>query len=107
LYDINPNNGMRDEKPGFASYEKQKNNLFLATKDYIRYRGHKEEHITYLEECKAIKGTEQMKKYDRFTAHGGCLLGSKQNAYNRLREGAHATQPGTIDEVISAFDWLR
>jgi len=106
LYDIDPRTGMRAEKPGFASYEKQKGNLFAATKDYIRYRGHKEEHASYLNECKSIKGVEQMGKYDRFTAHGGCLLGSKQNYYNMQREGASAPKEDDVKSIIDFFSNL-
>lgn len=103
LYDIDPASGKRAEKPGFASYERAKINLFLAQKDYIRFRGHKEEHASYLEECKAIQGLEQMGKYDRFTAHGGCLLGSKQNRYNMLRFQRNQGDPSDVDKVMRFF----
>lgn len=103
LYDIDPRTGARAEKPGFASYEKQKGNLFSSTKDYIRYRGHKEEHISYLEEVKGIQGVEQMNKYDRFTAHGGCLLGSKQNYYNLQREGSTKHEEGDLQSIVDFF----
>ena len=102
LYDINPVTGRREEKAGFASYSSKKENLFLEMKDYIRYRGHKEEHASFLNEVKSIQGIEQMNRYDRFTAHGGCLLGSKQNALNRLREDR--TRPSE-EQVKSVLDF--
>lgn len=104
LYDIDPVTGRRAEKAGFASYERQKGNLFLETKDYIRYRGHKEEHLSYLDEVKSIQGVEQMNKYDRFTAHGGCLLGSKQNALNRLREDSSRPSEKQVKSILDFFE---
>ena len=104
LYDIDPVTGRRAEKAGFKSYERKKGNLFLETKDYIRYRGHKEEHVSYLQEVKSIQGVEQMNKYDRFTAHGGCLLGSKQNALNRLREQSTRPSDGQVKSIMDFFD---
>jgi hypothetical protein len=106
LYDIDPIKGNRAEKAGFASYEKAKLNLFMETKDYIRFRGHKEEHASYLEECKGIQGLEQMNKYDRFTAHGGCLLGSKQNSYNRQREQHNNPGEGDIKSIVDFFQTM-
>ena len=104
LYDIDPVSGKRAEKAGFKSYERKKGNLFLETKDYIRYRGHKEEHISYLQEVKSIQGVEQMNKYDRFTAHGGCLLGSKQNALNRLREQSSRPSDTQVKSIMDFWD---
>ena len=104
LYDIDPVSGKRAEKAGFKSYERKKGNLFLETKDYIRYRGHKEEHVSYLQEVKSIQGVEQMNKYDRFTAHGGCLLGSKQNALNRLREQSSRPSDTQVKSIKDFWD---
>jgi hypothetical protein len=104
LYDIDPISGKRAEKAGFASYEKAKGNLFVATKDYVRFRGHKEEHVSYLLEIKGIQGMEQMNKYDRFTAHGGCLLGSKQNYYNMQREKSNKPSAGQIEKIVNFFN---
>jgi len=75
LYDIDATTGKRKSKPGFFSLEASKNELFSQTKEYIRYRGHKEKFSSYLQECRDIRGVEDMKNYDRLTAHGGCLLG--------------------------------
>jgi hypothetical protein len=104
MYDIDPETGKRAERAGFASYERKKGQLFAATKDYIRFHGHKEEHASYLEECKSIQGVEQMNKYDRFTAHGGCLLGSKQNYYNRMRGATNTPSSDAVREILDFFD---
>jgi hypothetical protein len=76
-YDIDPVTGRRAEKPGVFSLEKSKEVLFSLTKDYIRYRGHKEGFLSYLQEVKSIQGVEEMTLNDRFTAHGLCLMGSR------------------------------
>jgi len=103
LYDINPTTGMLDINPGFASYERKKGELFMVTKDYIKFRGHKERHESYLQEVKNIKGIEQMNKYDRFTAHGGCLLGMKQIDYHRRRFNASFTSEEDVKDIMDAF----
>jgi len=48
-------------------------------KDFISYRIHKEMFLSFLNELKEIKGPEQMTLYDRLTAHGAALMGSKSN----------------------------
>ena len=75
LYGIDITTGKRKLKPGFFSLESSKNELFTRTKDHIRYRGHKENFLSYLHECRNISGPEDMRNWDRFTCHGGCLLG--------------------------------
>jgi hypothetical protein len=75
LYGVDITTGKRRLKPGFFSLEASKNELFTRTKDYIRYRGHKENFLSYLRECRNIAGPEDMRNWDRFTSHGGCLLG--------------------------------
>jgi hypothetical protein len=75
LYGMDVTTGKRKLKPGFFSLEASKNDLFTRTKDYIRYRGHKENFLTYLVECRDISGPEIMKNFDRMVAHGGCLMG--------------------------------
>lgn len=84
-YDINPLTGKRKDKPGFYSLTQSKNDLFAEIKDYIAYRCHEEPFDAFLEEVKAIRGPEEMTKYDRLVAHGGCLLGSR-SLYGRYEE---------------------
>jgi len=92
LYDIDPITGKRSDKPGFYSIERSKEELFAWLKQYIDYRGKDEDFASFLQECKEIRGTEQMRLYDRLTAHGGAGLGYKQ-----LRILQTATQPQTLD----------
>jgi len=106
MYEIDRATGKTAEKPGFATYERVKNDLFSSTKDYIRFRGHREEHASYLQECKNIKGMEQMNKFDRFVAHAGCLLGSRQNFYNLQREMKAAPDAGQLSAIVNFFNNL-
>jgi len=75
LWDIDSVTGKRKAKPGFFSLEASKNDIFSATKDYIEYRAHKEYFASYLTECRDIGSVENMRHFDRFAAHGGCLIG--------------------------------
>jgi len=100
LYDTDPLTGKRSEKPGFFSLEKSKSDLFSELKKYIDYRGHAEDFASFLQECKDIRGPEQMKLYDRLTAHGGALLG-----YRQLKIMQVASQPQQLD--FGGIDMLR
>jgi hypothetical protein len=65
--------------------------LFAETKDYINYHIWNEEHLSYVKELKAIRGFEQMTKFDRFSAHGIALLGDKRKHGGLMAK--RATQP--------------
>lgn len=69
-------NGVWRKTPGFNSRENTKQAIFQKHKQYIELHCSREMHIEILEECKAIKGVEDMTNYDLFTAVGGCYLGS-------------------------------
>lgn len=84
-YDIDPRTGKRADKPGFYTGPENKNDLFGELKDFITYRIHKEWFLSFLNELKEIKGPEQMTLFDRLTAHGAALLGSKSN-YAKIAE---------------------
>lgn len=84
-YDIDPRTGKRADKPGFYTGPENKNDLFGELKDFIAYRIHKEWFLSFLNELKEIKGPEQMTLFDRLTAHGAALLGSKSN-YAKIAE---------------------
>ena len=103
MYEIDRASGKKSEKPGFYTLEASKNDLFSLTKDYIMFRGHVEEHLSYLQECKDIRGLEQMGKFDRFTAHGACLLGSQQNYYNVIRDHGRQPESGSIEQTVAFF----
>jgi hypothetical protein len=92
LYDVDILTGKQSDKPGFFSLEKSKDDLFRELKKYIDYRGHDEDFPPFLQECKDIRGPEQMKLFDRLTAHGGALLG-----YNQLKILQTASQPQSLN----------
>jgi hypothetical protein len=84
-FDQNLMTGQLSDKPGFYSLTANKDELFTEIKDYIRFRGHKEVHVSFLEECRNIRSKDEMTKYDRLTAHGAALLGSR-SVYGRAEE---------------------
>jgi hypothetical protein len=49
---------------------------------------------------------EQMGKHDRFVAHAGCLLGSRQNFYNLQREMKNSPDEGQIAAILNFFNNL-
>jgi hypothetical protein len=77
LYDIDWKTGKYKSVPGFSSQSPSKQSLFNVTRDYIETRGHKECHVTFLNECKDIQDMSEMTDYDLFTACAGALLGCK------------------------------
>lgn len=85
-YDINPITGKRADKPGAYTSASFKDEMFSATKDYIKYRGHKEFFASYLEEVKLLRTPEDLTKLDRFAAHGMALMGAKTLYPRRKRE---------------------
>jgi hypothetical protein len=84
-FDQNLMTGQVADKPGFYSLTANKDELFSEIKDYIAFRGHKEVHVSFLEECRNIRSKDEMTKYDRLTAHGAALLGSR-SVYGRAEE---------------------
>lgn len=82
-YSVDLATGKRAEKPGAYMSPETKSDLFSELKDYILFRGEKEPFYEFLLECRNIQGKDQMTKYDRLTAHGMALLGSK-SVYGRI-----------------------
>lgn len=99
-YEQDLTTGKLADKPGFYSQSASKDELFSEIKDYINYRGHKENHITFLEECRNIKSKDQMTKYDRLTAHGAALLGSR-SPHGKSEEAFNSTK---VD--LGKCNWL-
>ena len=84
-YDVDLETGKRAEKPGFYSLTDSKDELFSEIKKYIDERGHMEVFDEFLQECRDIRGKDEMTKYDRFTAHGAALLGSR-SIYGQIQD---------------------
>ena len=98
-YDVDLETGKRAEKPGFYSLTNSKDELFSEIKKYIDERGHMEVFDEFLQECRDIRGKDEMTKYDRFTAHGAALLGSR-SIYGQIQDNV---LNNTIDISDSGF----
>lgn len=85
LYDVDKYSGMLKPKPGMDSLERSKQELFNLLRDYIDYRSHKDQHADFLQECKNIKGVEEMRHYDLLAACGIALVGAKSPYVNQLK----------------------
>jgi hypothetical protein len=73
-----PKTGRPKDKPGTYATVPTLDELLSETKDYINYHVHHEEHLTYLRQCKNIRGREEITKYDVFAAGGWALVLSKR-----------------------------
>jgi hypothetical protein len=93
--------GKLNDKPGFYSQGASKDELFTEIKDYITFRGHEENHLSFLEECRNIRAKDEMHKYDRLTAHGAALLGS------RSPHGKVADMMNTQSIDLTKCSWLN
>jgi hypothetical protein len=86
LHDVDKFTGKYKEKAGVDSLERSKQDLFLLLKDYIYYRSHIEPFASFLRECKDIRGMEEMRSYDRLTAHGIALMGAKSATWEDMKK---------------------
>jgi hypothetical protein len=68
--------GTFDPKPGFYAGEKNKNELFVESVNYINTRGHACNIPDYINDCLEIKGYDDMTNRDGFTAVGWALKAS-------------------------------
>ena len=82
LLHLRKEDGTIDQQPGIYT-QFQKPQYFNELRDYLELKAHKEKHLLFLEECKAIKGPEEMFKYDRLTAHALALIGAQNMGYIR------------------------
>ena len=91
------------DNPGYFMGGGTKMEMMNLMRNYIAYRGHKENDLKLLIECKSIRGIELLTNYDRLAAAGAALMGSRSN-YGKMLEKAH----DKIDNNISvAFPMHR
>jgi len=76
-YQVDETTNRPKEYPGFFSLQNSKQQLFNAVKTYIKWHIHREKHLKFIEQCRAIKGVEYMTDFDLFTGCGAALLGSQ------------------------------
>jgi hypothetical protein len=84
---------------GFSSLGDSKADLFNAVTDYLQKHCHRLKHKDLLLQCKRIKGLDDMKNNDLFTAAGGCLLGAQQVSY---RDSVREVKV----EAVSIYDYF-
>jgi hypothetical protein len=90
-HEIDLQSGKLADKPGYYAQGDSKNDLFSEIKDYIEFRGHEDNHLTFLEECRSIRSKDELTKYDRLAAHGAALLGSK-SPHGKVQDNFNGTK---------------
>lgn len=99
-YDEDMVTGKVSVNPGFNTQTGSiKQDLFNVKRDYIEKHGMRERHIEVLEQCKDIKGIEDLTDFDLFTACSGALLGSESEY------GSHIEENST-DNAVSIEDFF-
>jgi hypothetical protein len=102
LFDVDRANGRKKDKPGVFNLERSKNVLFSLLRDYLDQHCHHEDFASFLEECKAIRGKEEMRAFDRLTAHGLCLMGASGLMMEALSAKDKEDELG-LDDFIEVF----
>lgn len=102
LYDVDKFTGQYKKKPGVDSLERSKQDLFAMLRDYIEKHCHREDFASFLNECKTIRGMEQMRHFDRLTAHGMCLLGAKSTFLDDVKNMGKSSND--ISDYLDLFD---
>jgi hypothetical protein len=96
-YDIDLSTGKQKDKPGYWVGEGEKKELFQSLNGYLDDNVHRERHVSFLLECKNIKGPEELKNYDRLAAHGAALRGA--------RDMDIAGKPnGGVNRILEAYE---
>lgn len=104
LYDVDPMTGRMRDKPGVFNLEASKMKLFSLLRDYIHYHCHKEEFYEFLQECKDIRGMEEMRMYDRLTSHGLALMGAQSIQPYKIYYGGETMQSFDLQDYIEEFN---
>lgn len=102
IYDIDLRTGQKKSTAGVHNIDTTKQRLFSLTKEYLEYRCHVEEHVSYLEECKRIRSMEEMTSYDRFAAHGLALMGAQSLYPSRLADNGDSYD---LEDVIETWNY--
>ncbi|MHA1122317.1 MAG: hypothetical protein ACTSPC_05840, partial [Candidatus Heimdallarchaeota archaeon] len=98
-YAVDEITGRQKDNAGYFAGGGSKGEMMGLMRNYIAYRGHKENHLSLLLECKSIKGIEFVTNFDLLAAAGAALMGSK-SSYSKIIE----KMQGNIDtNIASAF----
>jgi hypothetical protein len=68
-------------------------------RSHIAFRGHKENHLSLLLECKSIKGIEFVTNFDLLAAAGAALMGSR-SSYSKIIERIQTKSDGNISAAF-------
>lgn len=77
--------GVKRNTPGFYNKGAVAQNIFNSHKRYLEIHSNRIVHIEVLEECKAIKGIEDLTNRDLFVAIGGTYMAADQILYDPFK----------------------
>ena len=102
LFSLDHFTGRYKPKPGIHTLEGSKQDIFTALRDYIEYRCHKDVMYEFLQECKDIKGIEEMRYHDLLAACGVALVG----AQSQYAEELYSKEQGSysLDDYLDVFN---
>ncbi len=83
MYGKNPDGSVR-KTPGFYNIRDKPQLIFEEHQAYIEVHCAREMHIEILEQCKDIKGVEELTDYDLFVSVAGGYMGSKNRFGERI-----------------------
>ena len=93
-YDIDIQTGKPNANPGYWVGDAAKTGMLQLMGGYLERNTHRERHVPFLQECKKIRGPEDLKNCDRIAAHGAALWGARDilitakvtEEHNRVQE---------------------
>jgi len=85
-YDVDPLTGKPVGLAGYHVGDGTKREMFNAVNDYLVRNTHRERHMSFLEECKKIRHTDELNHYDLLAAVGAALKGAEGMALSIKRQ---------------------
>jgi len=98
-YSINEITGRQADEPGYFMGAGTKVEMMNLLRSHIAFRGHKENHLSLLLECKSIKGIEFVTNFDLLAAAGAALMGSR-SSYSKIIERMQMKADGSVAEAF-------
>lgn len=77
LFYKDPVTGKVKDKPGYSMQAKTKEELFQELNRYIDFRIHKEQILSFVNDCLSINHPDELRYYDGLAAMGCALMGAK------------------------------
>ncbi len=95
-----------EELAGQATSSKTHQEIFKLIQKHIKHHCHRERHADFLEQIRDIGSTDEMTKYDLFSAMGYAMLGFQQyGAYFQKTEQWNKGKGESIDNYIEEFSY--